>query len=683
MKKNERGILTIEASLVLTFLIMFVLFIFSFARVYQAQSVVSHAVIQTADAIALESYLRETAFEGSISDVLESANKVTGSTSLSEDSFESLRSADLPKLAREKFIVAIAKNQAETEAKLQKLGIKDGIAGIDFTECQMDLKNDDVIVAVSYTIKMQFAVLGYDEIKVTKSAKAKTFGEILFQVSTSVNKPGWGTTNGDTKVTYGSNVTITANANYGYKFVKWSDGSTEPTRTVNVTDAQHYEAIFEKDKFGVNLSTSVKYDTSVKDRGFNHTNYGSVSGAGTYLYLDTVTITATPTEHYVFSGWDDNGDGRIDNTNATRQITVDKTYSLKAIFVPKKYTITVNVNNNQFGTASVQQGSKSGSSISVEYGSSVKLAASSKDTILYKFTGWTHGVSSATTNARVTGAKTYTANFERNTYTVNFYNGTTYLASATAIVNTSINGSRAYLSTGMPGNPSMSGAHFDGWRYNGNTFTGDTKVKGNINVYAAWYCKVTLNGNGGNDAGEHKVSKGGSFNFSAHSTHRNGHNFTGWYNGNRYDGWVTINSDITVYASWACRHADDNGASWYQPISGSATLSCSGSTITYRCWNCGHQYSVHGSGACDDDARCGKAGHHDWGSYIGPFGCYAPGYATSHGWRYFECQTCTGCGKIIDPVDYKKVGTVSDVQWCFNYGHEKRANADRVNTHSH
>ena len=57
-KKRQQGILTVEASIVLTLLILLVLFLFSFGRVYRAQSLVSHATLQAADAVALESYLR-------------------------------------------------------------------------------------------------------------------------------------------------------------------------------------------------------------------------------------------------------------------------------------------------------------------------------------------------------------------------------------------------------------------------------------------------------------------------------------------------------------------------------------------------------------------------------------------------------------------------------------------------
>ena len=112
MKKGERGILTVEASIVLTLCTFFILFLFSFVRVYSAQSLVSHAVLQSSDAVALESYLREQAYSGKEAQIVELANRLNGSGVVSGDSFTSLRSADLPKVAKEKFVYAISDTES-------------------------------------------------------------------------------------------------------------------------------------------------------------------------------------------------------------------------------------------------------------------------------------------------------------------------------------------------------------------------------------------------------------------------------------------------------------------------------------------------------------------------------------------------------------------------------------------
>lgn len=411
MKKRERGILTVEASIVLTLFLFFVLFIFSFARVYRAQNMVSHAAIQAVDAVALESYLRETALEADANDVLFLTSKLTGSSSISADSFTSLRAADIPKIAKEKFTAAISNSETKADEILTNLGVKNGLAGIDFSYCTVDLGKDDVIVTLSYTIEMQFPVFGGTELSVTKSAKAKTFGDILFSVTTDVNNPGWGTTKGDDKVVHGSKVQISAEPNYGYKFVGWdSNGDgvvdvTDKNMEVIVDDAKHYTAVFKKDKFGVNVSV-------------NNASYGTATGGGTFDYLDVAKLKANAKDHYYFDGWDTNGDGKVDvdrsgtPTTDEYSIAVDKTYFVKAIFKPKKYTITVKSNDVAMGIAQVMQGKTVGTSISADYGSKVTLIATPKGNGEYKFINWSDSNTGTTHDITVKGNATYTANFE-------------------------------------------------------------------------------------------------------------------------------------------------------------------------------------------------------------------------------------------------------------------------------
>ena len=133
MKKREQGILAVEASMVLTFILLAILFLFGFGRVYRAQSLVSHAVIQTADAVALESYLRETALQGDAAAVKKLANEIAESGSISAQDLESLRSANLPNIAKKKFAVAIESSEARADEKLKNVGVRGGISGIDFS----------------------------------------------------------------------------------------------------------------------------------------------------------------------------------------------------------------------------------------------------------------------------------------------------------------------------------------------------------------------------------------------------------------------------------------------------------------------------------------------------------------------------------------------------------------------
>ena len=57
-----------------------------------------------------------------------------------------------------------------------------------------------------------------------------------------------GTATGGGTYESGQTATITATPNNGYKFVKWSDGNTAPTRTITITSDAIYTATFEPDR---------------------------------------------------------------------------------------------------------------------------------------------------------------------------------------------------------------------------------------------------------------------------------------------------------------------------------------------------------------------------------------------------------------------------------------------------
>ena len=481
--------LTVESSIVLTLLLMAMLFLFSFARLYRAQNLMAHSTIQTADAVALESFLRETALSSDVNDVVYLANSITDSTAISAEGLESLRSANLPKIAREKFIAAIAATEQEADLKLRNMGVRDGLSGVDFSQSYIDLGRDDVIIVAIYDLEMQFPVFGGGSLTVNKTAKAKTFGDILFEVSTSVNEPTWGTTKGDDKVVHGSTVTITATPNYGYKFVSWNDGNTDNPRTVTVTGASQYTAIFERDSFGINLSTKITYNTTYA--GMRHISYGSVTGAGNYLYMDHATITAIPSDaqKYEFVSWDD---GVTDNP---REVTVTETKHYVAIFRPVMKTVTVKVNNNAYGWAEVSQGSDKGASIQVEYGSNVQLWAITKNEVLYSFDKWSNQATEASTSVTVEDNITYEAIFRVNTYTVRFYADNREVHTTQVLQGSSIVGSYGVTGSSMPQNPTAYRQYFKKWSYNGQDFTETTVVNGSIRVDAQFGTpSITISG---------------------------------------------------------------------------------------------------------------------------------------------------------------------------------------------
>ncbi|GEM_PF-3159576 len=123
------------------------------------------------------------------------------------------------------------------------------------------------------------------------------------KVKVSVSAGTGGTAEANkTEVYEGDAVTLTANANSGYRFKQWSDGNASSTRTINPTADCTYTAEFVKE-----------YTITV--------NNGS--GSGTYVENQKVQISASTPEGQTFVQWNDG------NTNSSREITVtgDATYT--------------------------------------------------------------------------------------------------------------------------------------------------------------------------------------------------------------------------------------------------------------------------------------------------------------------------------------------------------------------
>lgn len=206
---------------------------------------------------------------------------------------------------------------------------------------------------------------------------------IMLSVDTSIH----GTVSGTGSYNYLSELTITANSNYGYHFTVWNDGDTTNPRTITLTQDTVFTALFAKNSYNV---TVVSADTI----------QGNVVGSTTTEYLDTVSIAATANYGYHFLHWNDG-----DTTNP-RVITLMRDTLLTAYFTKNWYSV-IGISDNE--TMGYVTGSDT-----VEYLDSVSLSATSN--YGYHFTSWNDG---DTNNPRVvclTQDTSFVALFAKNQY---------------------------------------------------------------------------------------------------------------------------------------------------------------------------------------------------------------------------------------------------------------------------
>ena len=140
---------------------------------------------------------------------------------------------------------------------------------------------------------------------------------------------------------YGETCTLTATANTGYTFQRWTKNgtqvSTNPTYSFTVTESAMYTAHFNAQNYTVTVAA-------------NPSNAGSVSGGGSYTYGQTCTVTASANNGYAFTNWTENG-SQV-STNASYSFTVTGNRNLLANFAQNTHTIHATAGANGIITPS-------------------------------------------------------------------------------------------------------------------------------------------------------------------------------------------------------------------------------------------------------------------------------------------------------------------------------------------
>ena len=144
-----------------------------------------------------------------------------------------------------------------------------------------------------------------------------------YNVTVSANPTAGGTVTGGGTFNHGASCTLTATANTGYTFTKWTKNgvqiSTNATYTFNVTETAAYVAVFTINSYNVTA-------TAEPAEG------GVITGAGTYNHGATCTLTATAADGYLFEAWEENGN--TISSESTLTFTVESDRTLVARFIP-------------------------------------------------------------------------------------------------------------------------------------------------------------------------------------------------------------------------------------------------------------------------------------------------------------------------------------------------------------
>ncbi len=225
-----------------------------------------------------------------------------------------------------------------------------------------------------------------------------------YSVTATVDPQGSGTVTGTGTYSLGADVTLVAEPATGYSFKRWTENGSalgdSPIYSILDIDADHdLVAEFKIDEYNVTATV-------------DPVGGGTVTGTGTYEYGQNVTLTATASNGYSFSGWLENGT-MVSSSQTYTINAIDADHALTAKFDIDQYTVTATVNPNGSGTVS--------GAGTYNTGDTATLIASANEG--YTFANWTENgtvVSSNTTYQiqNIGDDHSVTANFTLNQYTV-------------------------------------------------------------------------------------------------------------------------------------------------------------------------------------------------------------------------------------------------------------------------
>lgn len=188
------------------------------------------------------------------------------------------------------------------------------------------------------TYKVTVQVLGNKAYTIHASPK-------VYTVSATSSPSDGGSVSGGGEYTYGSQCTLKATPKADYKFVKWSDEDTNPTKTFTVTGDTSFTAYFEYNKVQVNISSGQGGTATVRNVRTGQTGDSVVGIVG-----DVFIFIGEP--NYGYSNYYVQLDGSTNQIayGSNYAIQASGTYNFKGYFKPNQYTVSVSIGSGEYNS---------------------------------------------------------------------------------------------------------------------------------------------------------------------------------------------------------------------------------------------------------------------------------------------------------------------------------------------
>lgn len=182
-RKDERGMITLEASVsVLTFLIL-MLFMSSLFVMFMAQNVTAHVALQTSESLSLdvysiESLMKEDGKIGSVGDNLgQFITKLFGSSDnnpyfVTNNRWYAKESTTVPETVKKRFLGYLAGgDDVKADELLKNMNVVNGWDGLDFSESYV--ANDTLYIVLKYELEYDFNMFNVGTVEVEQRTCSK------------------------------------------------------------------------------------------------------------------------------------------------------------------------------------------------------------------------------------------------------------------------------------------------------------------------------------------------------------------------------------------------------------------------------------------------------------------------------------------------------------------------------
>lgn len=181
-RKEQSGVMTVDATLSLSFVVILIMLIIDICGVYQAQNYVYHGMLQTSKMISVYSYQLEQGSAASdtemlICELLEHVGirKTDHLKTEVKKDWDKLGAEDsaMEEIVKKIVPVCLGGDDAQITATMKRYGLSDGMDSIDFSGTKKDCVNNDLIIKAEYKVQLLWPVFGVTEVTIEQSTRSR------------------------------------------------------------------------------------------------------------------------------------------------------------------------------------------------------------------------------------------------------------------------------------------------------------------------------------------------------------------------------------------------------------------------------------------------------------------------------------------------------------------------------